>query len=479
MTATRRTGAEPMDFETNMLSSGDRYPNPQAHTEILFAEVGAMGLLSQPVFDLTNSSGFALKRVEVPTNFTSLNQLLHRRPVSFLLGRAAPDTISLVDSTSILSSYFPPLVLMHDGPMAPGREEKMRRAGVAALVNQRGAPEVLAELVERLSRSWSWVRIPLGRIDVASAIQSLSDMEDELCLSVACPHAMPLSSDAWPASRACRGDKRCTGWYGRLYIRNGTVTWAETPQEKGIAAVATILGLETGQVLCHEVFLRPEGENVGMRVHSALLEAAAHLDHRSAGIPLPNEVKADTAPSSLGVDDSDVDEFVDFDEFDELPEDDAPEPMGASITAPVPAPTPSFAAPPPGTPSSPSTSASASIRAPVTDTPMDEIERFLRRSKDLIGISICDHQGWVEKVTGDIDAETVCAVATMATPQMQRIAALMGMGHLRQWAVSGKGGAVYTVLTPGKTIAAVGNPTHNLDAVLRLLHQHQRDVLLP
>lgn len=451
-------------FDSPMMSHGDRYSNTQAHTEVLFAEVGGSGLVSPQVFDLANTSGFALRRVDVPTNFTALNQLLHRRPVSFLVGRASPDAISLVDSTSILSGYFPPLILVHEGPLAANREDKMRRAGVSALVDHRAAPEVLAELVERLSRSWSWVRIPLGRIDVASAIQSLSDMEDELCLTVSCPHMMPLSSDAWPALKACRGDKKCQGWYGRLYIRNGKVTWAETPQEKGVAALATILGLQSGQVLCHEVFLRPVGENVGMRVHSALLEAAAHLDHRSAGIPIPAESTPESASRNV---EPAEDDFVEFDEIDDDDDAGVPRPVVPSEPPAVPM---AMTPPKPAPPASPRPTA-------LEDPPANGIEKALRSVKDLQGIAVCDHQGWVEGVAGQVDAETVCAVVTMSTPQMRRIAALMGMGDVRQWAIGGKEGTVYTVVTPGKTIAAVGNATNNPDAVLRLLHRQQNDVL--
>src|SRR5690606_23495625 len=158
---------------------------------------------------------------------------------------------------------------------------------------------------------------------------------------------------------------------------------------------------------------------------------AAHLDHRSAGIPIPSD-SSSSAPGSSSRDvELPEDDFVEFDEIDD---DDAGVPQPLAVAPPVVPHVPPKPAPP------------APPRVPaVEEPPASGIERALRSVKDLQGIAVCDHQGWVEGVAGQVDAETVCAVVTMSTPQIRRIAALMGMGDVRQWAIGGKEGTVYTV----------------------------------
>jgi len=405
------------------------------HTEVSFATIGYRDLVLPDVIELARGSGFALKREDAPRTLPALNQLLKRRPISFVVASAAPDRMSLVDSTAITAVHVPPMILVHRDPMPPDVQEKMRRAGVAALCQEGSPPEVMAALVGRLARSWSWVRVPLGHIDVAGAIQSVAELEQELCVSVACPHVSPLMSEPWTSLRPCTaqpdaqgpqvgangrpkaGGSRhnCRGWFGRIYIQSGSIVFAETPQEQGIAALATMLELKSGQVCCQDVLLRPPAANVGMRLDAALLEAASRSDHRSAGIPMPEAQE---------------EEFIEFDTIDEC----ASQPISID---------------------------------PPTNTSLTET--ILRAANDLRGVAICDAQGWVQTLSGALDAETICAVVTMSVPQIRRAAGLVGMGQVRQWAVSSRKATIYASLTATGAIAAVGEPTLNPAPILRAM----------
>jgi len=270
-------------FGIDSASARDVEPR-HLHTEVMFAAVGHREIVSASMFQAANDHGIGLRQSEPTSSLRELNRLLSCRPISFIVGASAPDGMSLVDCTAITAVHFPPLVLFHEGCMDECLAEKMRRAGVTAILPRNASPEVFAGVAARLARSWGWVRVPLGRVDVPSAIQRVSGLGDELCLTVACPHVKPVTHEPWRALTPCQHGHHCGGWFGRIYLRDGNIVAAETPTETGIAALATMMQMHEGQLVCHEVFLRPAADNVGLPICAALLHAAAFCDHRNAGI---------------------------------------------------------------------------------------------------------------------------------------------------------------------------------------------------
>lgn len=253
-------------------------------TEVVYASAGHREMVSASVIALARNEGLELTPIAHSMSLEELNHRLGKRPVSFIVGASSPSRMSLVDCTAIMAVHAPPLVLFHHGAVSPELTEKMRQAGVTAVVRHDEGPEVLVGLASRLARSWAWVRITLGRIDVAGAIQRMASIGDDICLTLGCPHVTPLLQDPWKALRPCRGDHRCHGWFGRVYLRGGTISGAETPAARGLAALSELMELRRGQVMCQEVFLRPAESNIDLPIEAALLHAATMTDHRHAGI---------------------------------------------------------------------------------------------------------------------------------------------------------------------------------------------------
>jgi len=403
-------------------------PSSPIETEATYALFGGSDPLPDAVVEGVRGFGVSLRRVDVPASIGAFNRLLRRQPVSFLVAWAD-------DSIVARSVHFPPLVLVHDTAPSKDHVEAFRLAGVSALMSAHAAPEEWANLTQRLAGSAAWARIPIGRMDVAGAVQSLSDVRSSLCLSVGCSHVAPIASTAWLESKAC--SPTCSGWFGRIYLKEGKIVAAEIPTDVGIPALAAMLNVRSGQVLCHEEFLVPRHANIDLRVHAALLEAATCSDHQAAGF---EHAHSGAIPIFDGLDD---DETLDSEDDD----------MAATAIE--------RKNPPSGqggtTPSSPK-SLSDSI---------------LNATTGLRGVAVCDAHGWVESTAGKIDSETVCAVVTMTSPEIQRAAQLLGMGPLRQWAVASKRAVLYATLTRAGAVAAIGDATSNLDTVLRITHQAQ------
>lgn len=253
-------------------------------TEVVFAVAGAQNLVNAEVADAGRGQGLELTPMVHSFSLSELNHLLQGRPVSFVIGAAAPNRMSLVDCTAITAVYSPPLILVHGETMTSPLRDKMRQAGATALVHRGEGPHAIASAALLLARSWAWLRIPLGRVDVAGAIQRMAAFGDERCLVIGCPHVAPLLHEPWKALRPCRNDRRCKGWFGRVYLRDGIIAAAETPGAQGLAALSELMELRLGQVACQDVFIAPAESNVDLPVEAALLHAATMTDHRHAGI---------------------------------------------------------------------------------------------------------------------------------------------------------------------------------------------------
>lgn len=253
-------------------------------TEVVYASAGHREMVSPTAIALARNEGLELTPTVHSMGLQELNHLLQGRPVSFIVGASSPSRMSLVDCTAIMAVYAPPLVLFHHETVSPELIEKMRQAGVTAVLRHDDDPEAFVGLASRLARSWAWLRIALGRIDVAGAIQRMAGIGDDICLIVGCPHVTPLFQEPWKALRPCRGNHRCGGWFGRVYLRGGMISAAETPAARGLGALSELMELGQGQVLCQEVFLRPAEANIDLPIEAALLHAATMTDHRHAGI---------------------------------------------------------------------------------------------------------------------------------------------------------------------------------------------------
>jgi predicted regulator of Ras-like GTPase activity (Roadblock/LC7/MglB family) len=98
---------------------------------------------------------------------------------------------------------------------------------------------------------------------------------------------------------------------------------------------------------------------------------------------------------------------------------------------------------------------------------MSELDEVLKVSPGLRGIARSNASGSIEEFTGELDAESVCAVAAMCAQHLKRIEELLGCGELTSWALITENTGLYVHHGRDGLIAIVGEANKNPDALLR------------
>jgi hypothetical protein len=101
---------------------------------------------------------------------------------------------------------------------------------------------------------------------------------------------------------------------------------------------------------------------------------------------------------------------------------------------------------------------------------MKGIESVLGVAPGLTGAARADASGNVLEMAGQLDAESLCAVAAMCKVPLERAAELLGLGGLRDWSFTYGQGAVYVHHDDG-LVAVSGTPTKNPETVMKKLAQ--------
>jgi hypothetical protein len=98
---------------------------------------------------------------------------------------------------------------------------------------------------------------------------------------------------------------------------------------------------------------------------------------------------------------------------------------------------------------------------------MSELDKVLKVSPGLRGIARSNTSGSIEEFTGQLDAESVCAVAAMCAQHLKRVEELLGCGELTSWALTTENTGFYVHHSRDGLIAIVGEASKNPDALLR------------
>ena len=87
----------------------------------------------------------------------------------------------------------------------------------------------------------------------------------------------------------------------------------------------------------------------------------------------------------------------------------------------------------------------------------------------LRAVARADAGGFVAESIGAMDAEAVCAVASMAKPHLDAASSLLQLGAFAGMAMSTETQALYVYRRGAELIVALGEPTRSADAVLKKL----------
>jgi len=98
---------------------------------------------------------------------------------------------------------------------------------------------------------------------------------------------------------------------------------------------------------------------------------------------------------------------------------------------------------------------------------MSELDKVLKVASGLRGIARSNASGGIEEFTGQLDAESVCAVAAMCSQHLAKISELLGCGDLVAWALTTEASGFYVHQSRDGLVAIVGEANKNPDTVLR------------
>ncbi|MGF1510136.1 MAG: DUF4388 domain-containing protein [Myxococcota bacterium] len=321
----------------------------------------------------------------------------------WISGRIAPEVGSM--------SWPPLMVVLPDRPNAEALEA-LRLQGANMVVTEADLEGLFEyEAPRRLLRSSEWFQGSLSTVAAADVLQMLSHRS--ALLQVNCPHAVPIRASTWrEGADPCTGAARCPGFVGRVYLEQGRIVHAETPQHKGLEALAQILDLNEGQLRVHEVFVRPGSNTVQGTTQQALLEAARRSDERNRAfvgdlLGFPRATRRGPAPPAWG-------------------------PVSG----------PSSGSPGVRRPQA------VSVRRPFTRVRTSAPEASMEAAESLSPVVRAPLGGDPVLVRGDGDPESLGAVGTLASEAWSRAGQTLGLGPLRGWLRNGTSAALLGRLGP-------------------------------
>jgi len=87
------------------------------------------------------------------------------------------------------------------------------------------------------------------------------------------------------------------------------------------------------------------------------------------------------------------------------------------------------------------------------------------------GAARADANGNVAEQVGQIDAETVCAVASMSMNTLDEIGSLLGLGSLDGWSIASDSSSLFVHRRATEFVAVVAPATKNPESNLKKLSQ--------
>jgi len=99
---------------------------------------------------------------------------------------------------------------------------------------------------------------------------------------------------------------------------------------------------------------------------------------------------------------------------------------------------------------------------------MKTIDAVLGVAPGLTGAARADAAGNVLEMAGQLDGESLCAVAAMCKVPLERASELLGLGGLRDFSFTFGQGALYVHHDDG-FVAVSGTPTKNPETVMKKL----------
>jgi hypothetical protein len=106
----------------------------------------------------------------------------------------------------------------------------------------------------------------------------------------------------------------------------------------------------------------------------------------------------------------------------------------------------------------------------VKDSEMDALLKELK----VQGVALSSDAGETLESAGNFDAETLCAVASVACGQLRDIGDVLSAGRLERWYLVTEQQAYYVSERSGARLVAAGETVKNAEATSKALHRAAR-----
>jgi predicted regulator of Ras-like GTPase activity (Roadblock/LC7/MglB family) len=101
-----------------------------------------------------------------------------------------------------------------------------------------------------------------------------------------------------------------------------------------------------------------------------------------------------------------------------------------------------------------------------------QLDQVLRASAGLKAAALADSNGLVLQTSGEVEAESLCALVAMCKPGLERAAELLGLGSLTDWSFTHASGALFVSgLRDGLFVVVASAPTKNPEIAMTKIAQ--------
>jgi CheY-like chemotaxis protein len=248
---------------------------------------------------------------------------------------------------------------------------------------------------------------------------------------------------------------------GQITVVEGVPRFAIDLTGEGEAAFRRLAMLQDCNIVCEPLGGEPPRLNLSGSLEHLLIDAARESDESARAA-----VRADFGPPPNGPAPSSA-----------VSPHSSVQPIAATPATSLPSPPPPPRAPRP--PPKPRPVIAVPTAVPGTTLPSQEkpvnatkpsflnLVQIISSESSIDAVARADRQGSVLDSTGRMDAETACAVATMAAREVAEAAAELGLGRPLGFHVSTVTGAFYVVHRADEILFAKGGPNKNPIAILR------------
>jgi DNA-binding response OmpR family regulator len=304
-------------------------------------------------------------------------------------------------------------------------------------------PAALRRLVlERLSRAKS--EVPTSAFTVADYLQLAGMARRSVALTIS------------------EGGQRL----GQVLVQDGAPRWAEDQLGAGEVAFRRLAMLQRAEVSCRPLAMPVPKTNLTGSLEQLLIDAARDADESKRRKVRPSKPPPAAARGAASE--------------SSRPTVAPPDVPAPPLPSPPPLPSRARAAPP--KPSGATAIGLAAFQAKNADAlPAQEkivtlnkvnrpnLPQLLTLDPSLKAVARADRQGSVLETTGEMDAETTCAVVTMALRQIADATAELGIGRPSAWHVSAGSSTWYVVQCRDELVLGAGGVNKNPIATLRKL----------